>query len=299
LEEARVMDRLGDLDAGTHRSRGYWSIVLRQLLHNRGAIVGAVILLCILFLGLAAPVVSPYPPTDITGELGLQPPNREHLMGTDNFGRDVFSRVIFGGRISMSVGFISVGIGAATGLILGLGAGYFGGWLDAFIMRMIDALLAFPGILLALAIVAVLQPSLRNVMVAVGISSVPRFTRVVRGSVLSARENLYVDAARCVGCSSLRIIYRHILPNVMGPVIILATLGIGGAILTGTSLSFLGLGASPPTPEWGLMLSSGRSYIGLAWWMTAFPGLAILITVLSVNMLGDGLRDALDPRLRM
>jgi len=279
-------------------TKGYWTIVFRQLRRNRGAMVGGGFLLFLVLVAVFAPLIAPYDPVEMAPKDRLQPPSMAHLMGTDNFGRDALSRIIFGTRISLTVGFISVGIGAAMGMVLGLAAGYFGGYLDTVIMRFVDAVLAFPGILLSLSIVAVLGATLQNVMIAVGISSVPRFTRVVRGSVLSAREKLYVLSARSIGCRSMSIMYRHILPNVFGPVVILATLGIGSAILLSAGLSYLGLGAQPPTPEWGLMLNTGRPYIAVAWWVMTFPGLAIMLTVLAVNMIGDGMRDALDPRLR-
>lgn len=277
---------------------GYWRIVWRQLRLNRGAIIGGGVLAFLVVVAITAPVIAPYDPIEMAAQDMLMPPGREHLFGTDNFGRDLFSRVIHGARISLMVGFLSVSIGAVTGMVLGLLSGYSGGWVDALIMRVMDALLAFPGILLSLSIMVVLGSDLKNVMIAVGISSVPRYTRVVRASVLTAKENLYVEAARAIGCSSMVIMFRHILPNVFAPVVVLSTLGIAGAILLSAGLSYLGLGAQPPTPEWGLLLNSGRDYLAIAWWITTFPGIAIMVTVLAINMLGDGLRDALDPRLK-
>jgi peptide/nickel transport system permease protein len=297
-DSAGVSTDLKPWSAEVRTTRGYWSAVFLELRRKRAAIIGGGFLLFLALVALFAPLIAPYDPIKMVPEDRLQPPSEVHLMGTDNFGRDALSRIVFGARISLTVGFISVGISVAVGTVLGLAAGYFGGYVDTVIMRVVDALLAFPGILLALSIVAALGSSLQNVMIAVGISSVPRFARVVRGSVLSAKEETYVLGARSVGCRSLGIMYRHILPNVFGPVVVLATLGIGSAILLSAGLSFLGLGAQPPTPEWGLMLNSGRPYIGVAWWIMTFPGLAIMVTVLAVNMVGDGMRDALDPRLR-
>jgi len=281
-----------------HITSGYWKIVWRQLRRNRGAIIGGGVLVFLVVVAITAPAIAPYDPIEMAAQDMLMPPGREHLFGTDNFGRDLFSRVIHGTRISLTVGFLSVGIGAVTGMVLGLLSGYSGGWVDTLIMRVMDALLAFPGILLSLLIMVVLGSDLKNVMIAVGISSVPRYTRVVRASVLTAKETLYVEAARAIGCSSMVIMFRHILPNVFAPVVVLSTLGIAGAILLSAGLSYLGLGAQPPTPEWGLLLNSGRDYLAIAWWITTFPGIAIMVTVLAINMLGDGLRDALDPRLK-
>lgn len=280
------------------RAEGLWRGAFRRLLRNRGALVGLTILAVMLVLAIFADFAAPYQPNAIAPGLELQGPNGINLFGTDQFGRDILSRIIHGTRLSFQVGFIAVGIATICGVTLGLLSGYYGRWIDAVIMMWIDIMLAFPGILLALAIVAILGPSLLNLMIAVGISAVPSYTRLVRGAVLSARQQQYVEAARVVGVSDLAIMFKHILPNVLAPVIVLATLGIGGAILTGASLSFLGLGAKPPTPEWGAMLSTGRNYLTLAPWITLFPGLAIMFTVLSINMLGDGLRDSLDPRLK-
>jgi peptide/nickel transport system permease protein len=223
---------------------------------------------------------------------------RLYLLGTDHVGRDILSRIIYGARISLRIGLISVGIAGGCGLLLGLISGYHGGWVDGLIMRVIDVMLAFPGILLALAIISLLGANLTNVMIAVGVSAIPTYTRLVRAAVLSAKENLYVSAAQAIGCSTRITLCRHILPNIIAPVIILATLGVAGAILSAAALSFIGLGAQPPTPEWGAILSDGREYLRYAWWVATFPGLAIVLTVLAINALGDGLRDALDPRIR-
>jgi peptide/nickel transport system permease protein len=250
-------------------------------------------------VALGQNLVAPQSPTRIDIVAALHAPDRIHPMGTDQYGRDVYSRVVHGSSISLVVGFISVGIAATVGTGIGLVAGYSGGRVDGVLMRIIDVMLAFPGILLALAIVSVLGPNLRNLMIAVGISGIPFYARLVRGSVLVAKEQLYVEAARVVGVPARVIVIRHILPNVVAPIIVAATLGMGGAILAAAALSFIGLGSQPPTPEWGRMLSEGRDYLRDAWWISTFPGVAIVITVLGVNMLGDGLRDVLDPRLRI
>ena len=275
-----------------------WRVVTRQLRRNRMAMIGAAILFIEIVLAIGAPVIAPYDPLDQNPRAALQAPSREHLMGTDDTGRDLFSRVIWGARISLRVGIVSVLIGGGIGIMLGVIAGFRGGWLDNLIMRFIDLLLAFPGILLALGIIAILGPGLSNVMLAVGISSIPGYTRVARGSTLALREREFVTSARSIGAKDRRIMLRYILPNVLPPLVVLATLGIAGAILTAAGLSFIGLGAVPPTPEWGAILTLGRKYINQAWWYTTFPGIAIMITVLGINMLGDALRDALDPKLR-
>jgi peptide/nickel transport system permease protein len=280
------------------KPQSQWRIVWRQLRRNRAAMIGALLIAFEVVLALAAPVIAPYDPYDQNPRAPLQPPSREHWFGTDDTGRDLLSRVIYGTRISLRVGLISVGIGGGIGITLGILAGYRGGFVDNLIMRMVDLLLAFPGILLALAIIAILGPSLFNVMIAVGISSVPSYTRVARASTLALKDREFVVSARAIGARDTRITLLYILPNVLPPLIVLATLGIAGAILTAAGLSFVGLGAVPPTPEWGAILTLGRKYINQAWWYTTFPGLAIMVTVLGINMLGDALRDALDPKLR-
>lgn len=268
----------------------------RRLLRSKVAVAGLVTLLLLAFIALAAPVISPAEPNRVNPRAALQPPSPDHWFGTDQYGRDVMTRVFFGTRISLVIGFISVSIAVVIGTVLGLISGFYGRWTDAIIMRLVDVMLAFPGILLALALVSILGPSLPNLMIAVGISSVPAYARLVRASVLAAKENVYVEAARVVGCSDSLIMRRHVLPNVVAPIIVLATLGIASAILWAASLSFLGLGSQPPTAEWGRMLSEGRNYLREQWWIATFPGLAIMITVLAMNLLGDGLRDVLDPR---
>ncbi|MCC6935275.1 MAG: ABC transporter permease [Thermomicrobiales bacterium] len=267
-----------------------------RLRRSKVAVAGFIALLILVIMAVAAPIISPYEPNAVAPKDALQAPSGSHLFGTDQYGRDVFSRVVYGTRLSLMVGFISVTIAVVIGTLMGLIAGYYGRWTDTIIMRFVDIMLAFPGILLALALVSILGPSLPNLMIAVGISSVPAYARIVRSSVLSARENVYVDAARVVGATDGVIMRRHVLPNVVAPVIVLATLGTASAILWAASLSFLGLGSQPPTPEWGRMLSEGRNFLRVQWWIATFPGVAIMVTVLAMNLLGDGLRDTLDPR---
>ena len=271
----------------------------RRLLRSRSGVVGGALLLAIGLSILLAPALSPYDPIKTNQRDPLEPPSVAHLMGTDRFGRDILSRVLWGGRISLAVGLVSVGIAACSGVVLGLAAGYYGRRVDAVIMRLTDLLLAFPGILLALAIIATLGSSLPNLMIAVGIAAIPEYIRITRGTVLGLVEQEYVLAARVVGCRDDAVIFKHILPNVTAPLIVLATLGTAGAIITGSALSFLGLGIRPPAPEWGNMLAEGREFLRYAWWVAFFPGLAIMLAVLAINLLGDGLRDALDPRLRL
>jgi len=267
------------------------------LLRHRGALIGVLILAALATMAVAAPWLSARDPIRTAPREALQPPGTHFVLGSDQFGRDVASRVLHGARVSLLVGVISVSIAVGLGAPLGLVSGYYGGRLDALIMRVMDVMLAFPGILLALAIVSVLSPGLGNVMIAVGLSAVPGYARLVRATVLSAREHLYVEAARALGGRDGGILVRDILPNVVAPLIVTATLGLGGAILSAAALSFLGLGSQPPQPEWGRMLSEGRDYLREAWWISTFPGLGILLTVLAMNLVGDGLRDVLDPRL--
>ncbi len=256
-------------------------------------VAAVVIVLC---AGLLAPMIAPYDPNAINGLEALQGPSWSHLFGTDPLGRDVFSRVLYGARISPLVGLGAVAISAGAGVTIGLIAGYGSRFVDEAWMRGMDVLLAFPGLVLAIAIVAVLGPGLRNSLIAVGLAGIPYFARVVRSVVLVEREKEYVAAAQAYGQRKTGILLLEILPNIAGPVIVLATLSIAGAILTTAALSFVGLGAQLPAAEWGLMLSEGRAYLAEQWWMATFPGIAIAVTVVGVNLLGDGLRDALDPR---
>jgi peptide/nickel transport system permease protein len=270
----------------------------RRLARRPGAMVGLVILLVIILSTVFAPQVAPYDPNKINPLSAFKPPGAGNLMGADHFGRDILSRIIYGGRLSLTVGIISTGIAAFAGIILGILSGFLGGWVDAVIGRFLDIMLAFPGLLLTLGVAVTLGAGLQNLMIAVGIGSIPGFARLVRGTVLSAKENTYVQAATALGCPDFIIMLKHILPNVMAPIIVYATLSIAGAILTGASLSYLGMGAQPPTSEWGMMLSDGRDHLRRAWWICAFPGMAIMLTVISINLVGDGLRDVLDPRLK-
>ena len=269
----------------------------KRLKRRKTALVGGGIILFYLLLALFAPIIAPYDPLAIDLARISEPPSWAHWMGTDDKGRDILSRVIYGSRLSLTVGFVAVFIGAAVGVPLGLFSGYYGGWLDAVIMRATDVLLAFPGMLLALAIVSALGPSLVNVMIAVGIFSIPTFARLVRGSTLAVKKLEFVDAIRALGASDAKIIFVHILPNVLSPIIVQGTLRLATAILTAAGLSFLGLGAQPPAPEWGAMLSNGRDYLWTAPHIAAFPGAAIATLVMGFNLFGDGLRDALDQRM--
>jgi peptide/nickel transport system permease protein len=255
--------------------------------------------LIVALAALAGPLIAPFDPSEMGVGPSLAAPNLKHLMGTDTFGRDIFSRVLHGAQLSLMVGLVAVLIEATVGVVVGLVGGYYGGWVDGVLMRIIDVLLAFPGILLALAIVSVLGISLTNLMIAVGIGGIPSFARLIRGSTLTVKQNLYVTVARSIGAGDAAVIARHILPNVVSPIIVYATLRIAFAIIATSSLSFLGLGAKPPSPEWGVMLSDGREFLRVAPWVTTFPGLAIMISVMGINLLGDGLRDVLDPRLRV
>lgn len=272
---------------------------LRRMRRSFNIILGSSILLVMVLLALFASNITPYDPELVTPALRFRPPDAQYLFGTDDFGRDVFTRIAYGARLSLLVGIISVSIAASIGVTLGIVAGYYGGILDTVIMRLIDVMMAFPGILLALVIVAVLGRSLPNVMIAVGISAIPVYTRMARGTTLSLKNMDYVTAARALGAPNNRIMGLHILPNILAPLIVVATNGIAGAIIASAALSFLGLGSQPPTPEWGIMLSEGRVYLRNIWWVTTFPGLAIMVTVMAINLMGDGLRDILDPRLRI
>lgn len=279
--------------------QGLWADAFRRLVKSRGATSGGVIFGLFVFMALAAPLLTPYDPIRLNVVESLEPPSARHWLGTDQFGRDVLARVIYGARVSMAMGVVAVTISVVLGLALGLVSGYYCGTVDLLVMRLVDVMLAFPGILLALVIIAVLGPNLGSAMIAVGVSGMPLFVRVVRSSTLTVRALQYVEAAQAAGSGDARVLVRHVLPNVLTPVIVLVTLGIPSAIVAGAALSFLGLSVKPPTPDWGEMLSKGRAFMGTAWWLSTFPGLAIAAIVLAINRFGDGLRDALDPRLKL
>jgi peptide/nickel transport system permease protein len=272
---------------------------LRRFLRHRGAVTGSVLLLALVTMAGIAPWLAPYDPVAQDQRASLRSPEPGHPLGTDVFGRDILSRVIWGGRQSLRVGLLAIAVGGGAGTLLGLVAGYYEGWTGTVVLRLTDLLLALPGILLALTIVAATGPSLENLIVAVGISSMPAYVRIVNGAVLDVKTRTFIEASRASGGADLRIIARHVVPNVLAPVVVLTTLGLGNALLVAATLSFLGLGAQPPTPEWGAMLSQGREFIFGYWWIATFPGVAILLAVIGANLLGEGMRDLLDPRLRV
>lgn len=273
-------------------------IIFRQYIKNKLAVAGAIVIILLSFAAIFSPLLTRYDPDAINLNEIYQAPSWQHPFGTDMNGRDVFARVLYGARISMSVGFISSGLAGLIGVIVGALAGFFGGKVDNFLMRIVDLILCIPSFFLLLMVIAMLEPNIYNVMIVIAITSWPGLARLVRAEVLSVRERDYVQAAIALGIGRWRIIWRHIIPNVMAPVFVAVTLGVAAAILVESGLSFLGLGVQPPTPSWGNILAQGRSVMQFAWWMTLFPGLAIFVTVLGYNLVGEGLRDALDPRLR-
>ncbi|MFB0526281.1 MAG: oligopeptide ABC transporter permease [bacterium] len=274
-----------------------WKIFWRRFKRNKLAMLGALIIFSLAVVAVIAPFIAPFNPNQQDVLHRLEPPSPKHPLGTDDLGRDLLSRIIYGTRVSLLVGFVAIGIAIMIGSFLGLLSGYFGGWLDAVIMRFVDIMLCFPTFFLILMVIAFLEPNIWNVMVVIGLTGWPGLTRLVRGECLSVREREFIQAAKVLGLSNIRVMFVHLLPNVMAPILVTATLGIGGAILTESALSFLGLGVQPPTPSWGNILTAGKDYITVAWWLSLYPGLAILITVLSYNLLGEGLRDVLDPRM--
>ncbi len=301
-------DNTLDVQVLTGPPNSLWRNALRHLLKKRSAVTGLIMLGALILVAIFAPVIAPYDPSKILDDakrntppcihlLGCPADQPQHLFGIDGNSRDFFSRVVYGSRLSLQIGFVCVTFAIVVGTLLGAVSGYSGGWLDNVVMRIMDVLLAFPSLLLAIAIVAVLGPGLINTLLAISIVSIPQYARIMRASVLSIKEQDYVTADRALGASPSHILFRRILPNAMTPLIVQGTLGIATAILDAAALSFLGLGAQPPTPEWGLMLGEERNNIFNAPHLLFFPGIAIVITVLGFNLLGDGLRDALDPRL--
>ena len=284
--------------AGKKRRNSQFWLTLGRLKRNHLAMVGLVIIVVMIILALLAPYISPYPYEAADFKNRYATPSAEHWFGTDELGRDIFSRLLYGSRYSLRIGLISVAISAIGGIFFGALAGYFGGAVDNIIMRLLDVLQAMPGIVLAIAISAALGPGLTNSVIALSISSIPGYARMTRASILNVRKMEYLEAATSINCSNARIIWKHVLPNALSPLIVQATMGIAGAIMGAAMLSFIGLGVQPPTPEWGAMLSAGRNYIRNYPHMVIFPGITIMLAVLSLNMVGDGLRDALDPKLK-
>jgi peptide/nickel transport system permease protein len=274
--------------------RGFWKAFAR----NRLAVLGGMVVVCLATAAVLAPLLAPWDPHRPDVRKILDPPSARHLLGTDQLGRDVLSRMLHGARVSLAVGFVSVGIAAAIGIVLGAAAGYHGGIVDASIMRLVDLMLVFPRFFLLLAVLAFLKPSIWTIMVVIGLTGWMGVARLVRAEFLALKEREFVVWSQAVGAGAFRIIWRHILPNAMAPVLVAMTLGIPAAILTESGLSFLGLGVQPPRATWGNILNEGKDAIELAWWLSVYPGVAILVTVLSYNLLGEGIRDALDPRLR-
>jgi len=279
------------------KEHSFGRLFLRRFKQNKLSVAGGIIVLCLFTAAVFAPLIAPYKPNDIDRNNILMPPDIHHPLGTDDLGRDVLSRMIFGARISLSVGFVAVGISTIIGILLGSLAGYYGGWTERIIMRFIDIMLTIPTFFLILAVIAFIGPSIWNIIIVIGLTAWPGVARLVRAEFLSIKERDYVVAARALGASDMRIIFRHIMINSMAPVLVSAVLGIAGAVLTESALSFLGIGVQPPTPSWGNILTLGKDNIEIAWWLSVFPGLAILITVLGYNLLGEGIRDSIDPRL--
>ncbi len=299
--QRRKRESDGDVDEGVSRAgraEGLYANAWKRLKRNRPAMAGLVVIILLMLMAVFAPYLAPYDPYKQCLDDQLRPPSRKYPLGTDDLGRDIASRIIYGSRISLTVGFVAEGITLVIGVTLGAISGYFGGGVDNLIMRLTDMMFAFPDLLFAIAIMFVLGPGIYNVFIALALVGWAGMARLVRGQVLAVREREFVEAARAVGDRDLRIIARHVLPNCLAPVIVSATLGIPGAIMAEAGLSFLGLGAQPPSPSWGGMIAIGKGYLRFAPWFSVYPGLAIMITVLAFNLFGDGLRDALDPRLR-
>jgi len=295
--ESIALSETGEMDRRPPESLG--RTAWRSLRRNPVGLFGLIGFSLLIVVSLLAPVIAPVKPTEMDFNFLLSPPNATHPFGTDELGRDILSRVIWGGRESLSVSLLSIVIAGLGGVTLGLISGYSGGLVDSIIMRLVDVTLAFPHILLVLSIVSILGPGLTTVLIALGLSYIPPVSRFVRGTVLAVKHNEYITAARVIGGTPAYIMLTQILPNIMAPLIIYSTMGLGGAILTTAGLSYLGLGAQPPSPEWGAMLNAGREYLREAWWMSIWPGATVFLAVLCINLLGDALRDALDPKLRV
>ena len=272
-------------------------LFLKRFKKNKLAVAGGIIVMCLFFVAALAPLLSPYNPDQIDRQEILEPPSLKHPLGTDDLGRDLLSRMIWGARVSLAVGFVAVGIATFIGMILGAFSGYYGGWSDRIIMRFIDVMLSIPTFFLILAVIAFVGPSIWNIMIVIGITSWMGVARLVRAEFLSIKEREYVLAAKALGVNDINIIFRHIMINSLAPVLVSAVLGVASAVLVESALSFLGLGVQPPTPSWGNILTLGKDNIEIAWWLSLYPGLAILVTVLSYNLLGEGIRDSIDPRL--
>ncbi|MGK5507361.1 ABC transporter permease [Brevibacillus formosus] len=281
----------------SNRPESYWGGMGKRLSRNKTAMAGVVILIVFTLGSLLAPVIAPHPVEQMNFNSRLSAPSLTHLLGTDDFGRDIFSRLLHGGRISLLMGLITVVLSTLIGVTLGIIAGYYRR-VDLFIMQGMDILMSLPALLLAIAVIAVLGPGLTNAMIAVVIAVIPSYVRVVRSAVLSIREKEYIEAVRALGIRDWQILLKHVLPNILSPIIVLSTIQFGVSILAAAALSFLGLGAQPPMPEWGAMVFVGKAFLSQAWWMSIFPGLAIMLVVLGFNLLGDGLRDAFDPKTR-
>jgi peptide/nickel transport system permease protein len=273
-------------------------LFLRRFIKNKLSVLGLIVVVATILVSLLAPFLAPHDPLKISIPHRIQPPSRSHLFGTDQFGRDVYTRILYGAEISLKVGIYSVVLGAFVGILLGSMGGYLGGWLDYAIVLIMDTIISFPATLLAIGLMAVMGPNLNNIIFALAFIGIPRYGRVVRGVVLSIREKEYIEAARASGSGDLKTVLIHVLPNAMAPLIVVTTIGVANAVLIEAALSFLGLGVPPPAPSWGNILSDGRNYITQAPWLTIFPGLAISLIVLGFNTLGDGLRDVLDPKLK-
>ena len=271
----------------------------KRFKQNRLALLGGIVVAFLFIIAILASAITPYDPNAINVQNILEPPGFTHPFGTDDLGRDILSRIIWGSRISLSVGFVAVGISTFIGVLLGAITGYYGGWVDRVIMRFVDIMLSIPTFFLLLAVIAFLEPGISNIMIVIGLTSWMGVTRLVRAEFLSVKEREFTQSARAIGAGDIRIIFRHILPNSMAPVLVSAVLGVAGAILTESALSFLGIGVQPPTSSWGNILTIGKDNIEIAWWLSVFPGVAILVTVLAYNLLGEGIRDAIDPRMKV